>query len=490
MMTNMAGTYRYGVLIKQLDGSLRVWRQNLAKDENGPVSPAPGTPATDAFVYFDIAIGSALGNALGLPIQGGGYDQGAGAGNPFDDHYAFAIGVDSQDRLWIAGNHHAEANSWHLIRSAAANGDWDAAWQAAWVIPADFTTASGNPRFTYNHMDRTSDGTLVWFLSQEEDATQTRGRDQLAFYLPPGAGTAWSKMLGAGALSAEFAVTVATGPAITPATGEEVTDPPDPTRVADRVYISGINISIDSQGVEWLHVFGIWRTGDKWGNTQQQPWYVKGTVTGFGTATNWKNVFGQAVTMPLTWGNRNAAGAVITIDSAPPVSRTYGLGCAIDQSGYPHVIVENGGQWCGPADPNTPDQGAPVGGQMGVHPSFTNQATNPYLRLWFNGSAWQADTITTGGVGQARGPVPVFIGKHPFPYLITTMGENTHRISSHAGMNVAGMSRFTIPGTVWSGSEPNFDPIAARNGTLAIMAPEYDTPRVRTFGNHSRRAAA
>lgn len=487
MMTNTAGTYRYGVLIKQLDGSVRVWRQDLSKPCNGTAAAAPGT-GSESYVYFDITNGSAMGIALGLPIKGGGYDQGAGGSDPFDDHYAFCIGVDSQDRLWIAGNHHAETNSWHCIRSTAANGTWDTTWQNAWVSVTDFTTASGNPRFTYNHMERTSNGTLVWFMSQEEDATATRGRDQLAFYLPPGTGTTWSKMLGTGTLSAEFATTVAVGPQISPG-GTEITDPPDPTRSADRVYIAGLNVSTDSSGVEWLHVFGIWRTTDKWGNGQQQPFYVKGQVSGFGTATNWRNVHGQQVTMPLTWGNRNASGATITIDSAPPVCRTYGLGLAIDPSGYPHVIVENGGRWFGPSDPNTPDQGSPVGGQMGVHPSFTNQATNPFLRLWFNGTSWQASAITTGSLGQARGAVPVCIGRHTLPFVICTLTDSTVRISSHAGMNVAGMTRFATPGSISSGSEPNFDPVAARSGELALMIPDYDTPRVYSFGKHSRRRA-
>lgn len=485
IMTNMAGTYRYGIIIKKEDGSVRVFRQNLTKDPiRGPVSAAPGTPSTDAYVYFDIANGSPLGDALGLPIEGGDYE---GFGGQFDDHYAFAIGVDSQDRLWITGNQHTDV--WRAIRSEAANGAWDATWQNAWVVPTNFTSASGDDSFTYHIFDRTSNGTLLWFMSQE-DPGGTRGRDWLAFYRPPNAGTSWSKFFGSGVLDAEFA-TSELGSATVAA---DITDPPQTGRVANRVYVNGVNVVTDSStGVEWIHVCGIWRTSDKWGNSQQKPWYVKGLVSGLGTNANWFTVRDEPKTMPITWANKDEVGAVVSITSAPPISRTFGQGIAIDSDGYPHMIYENGGQWQGPLDLNTPDNGTagdPMGSYAnpGPYAAYSDQNAYPQVRLYWDGSDWSVAPITTIAVGASRGPVIAYARNDLW---VITMSGSKNRLSNKAGMSVAGaLTLVPIGGRVGSAIESNCDPIALKNGVIALMVPDYDTPRVFTYGNHSRAFAA
>jgi hypothetical protein len=206
--------------------------------------------------YETIDLSTVAGNHLDLPL----FDRD-------DDHYGLAIGVDDQDTVVVAGNHHENLSgpgggpprTTHLLAchdvTAFTN---PASWAAASTshLAALSEQAGAGPGVYTSHLfERLTDGTLLHFLSQSETPADTQGRDHLAFKRRAGA---WSSVLPSGG---HFATTVTT-----------TTTPPE----ADRVYVCGLHVEPGGGGpdVDRVHVYGIWRTNDEAGTSQQAPWYL------------------------------------------------------------------------------------------------------------------------------------------------------------------------------------------------------------------------
>ncbi len=278
MMTDVTGTWQYGILIK-LDGSAWCWKRVLA---------------TNVITTYDLS--GAASNALGLPFL-----------ETDDDHHALALGVDENGRVHIAGN--SFATSLRYIRSTASGGQADiTAWSSA--VGSVAHSSGGVNAHTYHDFVRTANGTLIWSMDQRAVLTDGLGIDRLLFKLIPGASATWQTVLSTNKF----------------ATSERVTNGD-----ANRAFLIGLTATADG----WLHAAGIWRTGDDDGDTQQQPWYLKAHEDELDV---WYNVEDVVHSMPITWANRAAA----QIDSAPGFSPTNGKGIAIDGDGYPHVVLRNG----------------------------------------------------------------------------------------------------------------------------------------------------
>lgn len=277
LMTDVDGVFQYGVVIRE-DWGVTVFKR---------------TKATGATTTYDISADTTARTALGLYLQNGVYGIRSN-----DDHYALALGVDDQNRVWLAGNAHG--NELRLIRSAAAD-------ITSWTQQAGNTFDSlGARKFTYFTFARLSTDQLLVFFNQDDSTTTSQGRDYIAMKLGLG-GNTWSAVVGDG----HFATT------------ENLAG------VADRVYVLGVKVDRNDR----VHVAGIWRDDDANADSQKRPWYVYSD-----DLTSWYAVDGTLMSMPLTWTNFAAA----EITSAPAFSRNYGQGIALDPDGYPSVIVQNG----------------------------------------------------------------------------------------------------------------------------------------------------
>lgn len=426
IMEDITGTYRYGALIR-LSGDVTIFRQTLA---------------TGAISTYDMLTDAAACLAMDFPFV-------ASTGT-IDDHYALAIGVDQQGRIWLAGNVHADPL--RFIRS-------DGAWPPVWTVPAYPFTATDTTRSTYQYFTRTADHKLLWF-SDQQDTASTRGRDILGHYLPTGAGTTWSKILGSSG-NAEIMSTTATSP-----TGVQ----------ADRVYVVGALVTPAEHGrPERLHIAGIWRTGDSDANTQKQPFYIYTDASNIGvTNAAWYTITGVNQPMPITWTNRVASA---TITSAPTLNRNFSTGLAIDKDGYPHIVVQNGGTLQGPT--GTPPDVGPAGAPVGDIPGMSTR-----VRCYWDGSAWQVANLKAQAIGSCSGPPIVRVRSDL--YMLSTSASFRQRVTNDKGHLTDSIEFWLGKAPIPSGMENNPDPIALKRGELALMIADGDTPEVHTFGNHAR----
>ena len=365
------------------------------------------------------------GNPLGLPVA-----------STVDDHVALVCGVDSQGRVHIMGNSFATALRY--VRSAATSGIADiTSWSNA--TSSITKTATGADAHTYHTITRRSDGKLLWSLDQRERLTDGLGMDRLLFSLAAGAGTTWAAVVDDGEFMVSARVT----------TGE-----------ANRVYLIGMTCTADDR----VHFCGIWRTGDDDADTQQQPFYFYTD-----DLTTFYNVSGTAIAMPVRWANRST----VAISSAPGFSPGFGQGVAVDSSGYPHVILRNG-----------------LTDGSGV---LTNPATGlsygPWVRCYWDGTAWQVASIP--GAGSAYGPSLHRVRGDL--YLVSCSSSRAYiRNSAGATSSVKVLMGGPVDSTSDSGVlfEPNPDPVLVKSGEVCLMVPDGDTPRVFSFGNHARRVAS
>ena len=283
--------------------------------------------------YETILLSDVVSNQLELPLF-----------LPSDDHYALAVGVDNQDTMYIVGNHHegldGPPTKMHFIKcDDVTDFENPASWSAQSTSHYDGldSIAGASPlTYTYDLMERLSDGTLLHFLSQSDTNPNTRGRDWLAFKCISGT---WTPLIGDGHFATTEAVADGTG--------------------ANRAYINGLHVEKDGggAGVDRVHVYGIWRTEDEDPLSQKAPYYLYSD-----NLTTWKykgNPDGTQ-TMPITWDNRSNA----EISSAPSFSRNVRMGVYVDGSGYPAIIVRE-------------------------------EATSTYVRLYWNGTAWATEDYET-----------------------------------------------------------------------------------------------
>jgi hypothetical protein len=303
LMSNVADTAQYGVHITTSGGGV-VYRRSLS---TGAV--------TDTFDLSTIS-----SNPLSLPLD-----------NQNDGHYGLSIGIDADDVIHIAGNDHDSQGTAQRYVSAPAAGFTTA---GNWTHhPSDFAslaTGGDNGGYTYYLFDRTSDGTLIWFMSQSESAASSIGRDWLGFKRVSGS---WTALVSDG----HFATCAGT---------------------PDRVYMNGVECYPRPGLSDRVFVYGIWRLTDTDPDTQEDPWLLYSD-----DLSTWRDIDGTAHTMPITYANR--AGATIT--SAPAISAVQRLGIQIDPAtGYPSIATRDGGT----GDPEA------------------------YVRLYWDGAAWQSETIS------------------------------------------------------------------------------------------------
>jgi hypothetical protein len=274
-MTNMAGTHQYGVHITTTAGCV-AYRRDLS------------TGLVDA--TFDLSTISS--NPLSLPLI-----------DPTDGHFIVSIGVDADDVLHVSGNDHDDGTDHRYVSCPAAGFTTAANWTHH---PGDFDSlGTGNPPgYTYNLFDRTSDGTLLWFLSQSEDRTNSVGRDWLGFKRVD---SEWVPLVSDG----HFAVTTA-----------------DP----DRVYMTGIECHPRLGQTDRVYVTGIWRMDDTDGDSQIEPWILYSD-----DLSTWRNIDGTSHTMPLTYADRTGA----TISTDPDYTQVR-MGIAVDSEQRPYVVLKNG----------------------------------------------------------------------------------------------------------------------------------------------------
>lgn len=367
-------------------------------------------------VYQTIDLSTVASNQLELPM----FDL-------TDDHYSLVVGVDSQDNVFITGNHHDNLSSpakYHFLQCTNVSDFTNAAsWAAASTahfINLATTPSAGN--YTYSIFDRLTNGTLLHFMSQSEAPGNSRGRDWLAFKRVAGT---WSALLASGG---HFATSAA--------------DDPQGT-TADRVYINGI--VVEPRGAnEYVHAWGIWRTEDELAASQQAPFYIYANASDLGTWYYKRNGGDLAQTMPITWANRSTA----EITSAPATSTAIRLGIYIDPSTfYPAVTVRD-----------------------------INTAT--YKRLSWNGTAW-ASTDATARSGQPRefdiGGV-LWVRHNTTGRVALTRVSDSKQILIGSNVVTAGENFSANPCPIW----------LRERGVFATCIGDGDTPLVFTLGNSVR----
>lgn len=246
-----------------------------------------------------------------------------------DSHYATAVGVSpnvdaTADEMWFAGNHHdgndiPAVTSGHLIKCSDVENFTDPdSWSAASIAHySGLDNTAPDNTYTYHHFARLSDGTLLHFLTQSEQGTDSRGRDLLGFKYVTGV---WSPLVSNGHFATCNSVASGTEP------GDE----------ANRVYITEVYVDHNDR----VHVTGIWRYADEDATSGNKPWYIYADAPFLNTWYN-KAVGGDVVhAMPLTWANR--AGAEIT--GTPLTSHRSGKSLYVDpDTGYPRVIYSDQG---------------------------------------------------------------------------------------------------------------------------------------------------
>lgn len=250
---------------------------------------------------------SIAGNAMDMPLE-----------DLNDGHYTLETGVDDQDHVFIAGNHHenvSRPNTPHLIQCTNV-GDFTnpSSWILANTDHWSATSDAGNHPglYTYHQFDRYSDGTLVQVSSQSDNPGYSRGRDVIGFRRQAGV---WTALASDGHIAETFNVPNNSGP-------------------ANRVYFLSIRITKLQNNNERLHYYGIWRTADFDANSQKAPFYIYSDDKG----ATWYNVSGELQAMPRTWANRASA----EITPAPTYSPTTRNSLVIDPiTQAPTVVIRN-----------------------------------------------------------------------------------------------------------------------------------------------------
>lgn len=422
LMTSHSGLNQYGVLTRRAT-STDPWGVTVFKR----------VLSTGVVTTFDLK-DSAVAVAAGITPVGLGDAAG------IDNHWNIDCKVDEHERLHLYGNCHA--TRMRYIRSGVGD---ITSWTDVASTDALYATMPwaglGVNRHTYGYSCRLSDGTLLWFFTQEDSLSTTRGRDVLGFKLAPGAGTAWTAIRGDG----HFATT---------ATVNDGT--------ANRAYITGLVVDPITDRI-W--VAGIWRTNDADADSQQRPWIVYSDDAG----ATWATVTGAVQAMPLTWANSVPA----TITSAPGFSRTGGQGIALDSDWNPHTVWRNG---------NSVGTGAIAG-------------IGSFVHAWWDGTAWQNGDIhaPSGGFGPILNQVPA--GGHDLysagPVLLA--GEYRPRVWSRAGSltdpdGLNWLHGGPIESNEW---QAICDPERLRmHGILSLMVPDGDTAAFYEFGQHHRAYAS
>ncbi len=389
--------------------------------------------------------------ALDLPMRG----QTSGT----DSHYVLAIGVDEQERLHVVGNTHAQAQN-YIRSNSLTGGTWPPTWTEATKTTL-YPSSTGVDRTTYNYFNRLADGTLLWCHDQQDSTSNTRGRDILGWYLPPGAGTTWQPMLGG------TQTEIITSGGGTPGAN------------ADRAYCAGLTVTPAGWVEDWeerIHLFGIWRTGDTDPNTQKDPFYLWCRASALGGTTGWNTINADVQPMPIKWDsttdNRVATSYIDELvagvpQNTIPVSRNFGWGVAIDRSGYPSVILQNGG---------TDTLGAPI---------LTNPLYSSYVVAAWNGTQWTFSNLYPGALGASSGPTMGAVGTDVYvicqgPYN----GTERYRCSNNNGIVTTNLHH--IGGLAPVGNNPNPGTVELQSGVLAILVPDGDLPRVFEFGGGAR----
>ena len=451
LMTNLADTFQYGLLL--VEGATAdeidviLWRRDLSVD---PADPA-------AYDTYDLSADATAAAGLNLPV------------NPIDNHWTLGIGIDEQGRIHIAGNSHANTlwqgtRGQHYIRSTAA---WSPPTAPTWTVPSWASlpwSAAGANSHTYNIFARMTDGRLLFFMDQQDDVFNARGRDWLAYYLPTGAGTTWLPLLGTG--NHEFASTNA--------------DEPQGS-TADRVYVSNVVVEprhVDGTVIDRIWVTGNWRTFNTDGASATAPFVVYSDDP----LTSWHNAHGDEVTMPLTWANR----ADFLVETAPEWGSVGGMG--IDADSNPHVVVKNGTSYGGTLTSITNSSGQ-------TESLVSGSVVDGWVHCWHNGTAWVIDRLN----GQGSSQPPSLHCVRDGNYMLTTIFDRMRIASNFAtgtrtnfliGTDVDSVG--APPGS--SGGNETFsilpDPVALMRGRLELLIPDGATPRVFTFGNHARAIAS
>jgi putative BNR repeat neuraminidase len=213
-------------------------------------------------------------------------DLSAVPGSPFtaetklDPHHSYALGVDAQGRVHVAGNNHNEA-----LRYAVSGPGEPTRWQAGEMVGAD------EERVTYPAFVSLPDGALLFFY---RDGRAGHGDVYLNRLAPED--ERWERvgMLVAGRGSDESP------------------------------YLNHVAVGLDGA----IHVSGCFR-GKGGAAANRDVWHAAGDDGG----TTWRSAEGAPLSLPLTHEN-----VPIVVPTPPRGSGLVNqMGAAVDADGHPHV---------------------------------------------------------------------------------------------------------------------------------------------------------
>lgn len=420
--------------------------------------------------------------------------------NPIDDHWSLTLGLwytgDGRHVLFVVGNSHADGTLWNGQQSNIINAietnvnpnPADGALITSWFdarVPANdngyFPNVASQSRRhiwsaaltpptsnqdnnTYHRFVHMPDKTLLYFRDQGEfvnigasasgppgntSGDASHGRDWLLTYRQQGDG-AFSGVSFDPEFPAEFVTTRTINDGWVPGPGGS-----PQLNEANRVYITGAVVE-PAFGIHpgRLWVSGIWRTNDADGDYQMRPWVVYNDYL-VDFLGDWYAADGSPMVMPLTYGNFGApwpagdftAAEVPQVNGgtfgvpggvAPQVSRNVGADLVIDNDGWPHFIVQNGGSgsWAGAVQP---------GGQ------------SLYIELFYDGAAWQRRQVTEYTAGAMPGLTK--IKGRICTILSRGDGSTGRRFLAH---DIDSGAEWYIGGQIVSQMEPCPDPVAMR----------------------------
>ena len=206
-----------------------------------------------------------------------------------DSHHAVAMGVDHLDRVWIAGNVHADPHK--VIYSAPGSITSWSTWSAPSWLAAHSVVS------TYHSMDVFSDGQLIW--SFDGNTSGGLGRD-------------WC-LLRMNLTTGEWEPCVSDGRVM------RVDDVGDPgggnDLLPDRSYLYGMHVDSD----DVVHVVGVWRIDESDMASMTDSFYCRSSNRG----TAWESVTGAAVPAPFLIGTTLPV-AGITMGGNPVGHSTLG----------------------------------------------------------------------------------------------------------------------------------------------------------------------
>jgi hypothetical protein len=413
-MTNHAGTYQVGVMTK-LDWNVLVFKRDLT---------------TGAYSTYDLTADAAALDAGITPILS---DALGG-----DDHWMVAVGIDDQNRTYIAGNSLPTTpgtGTPKMIRSAANS---ISSWTKITYPYPGFPQSGGNSltgsnTTTYNFFHQMMDGRMLYFLDQRDVESHPYHKDQLGFVLPLGA-TNFQPLVDNGEIG----------------TADDVSP--------QRYYLQGVAVE-RSPHRDRVWLVGAWRLTWDDVTTQTLPHVIyNDNVT---DKTSWKDVTGGSVTMPLTWVTSKASvsdptGATAVHPTVPIGNGTsYAFGSSqfrVDLLGRPHFCYKE------------------------------SPSVSTIWHYWWDGSAWQKElagsTVATAAPFILQNQAAVGI----FRPLSGRMQVN----SVPSGGAFSTLMGGSIPSQFVN---PMPDPVQITNGNVHLVIPDGDTPKVWTLGDHARRTA-